>query len=185
MIHLPAFEMSVGIDRRRGQTKKKAMNFLYQGFQRGLKADINAEKRLRGPWKGALDLVKTGEDPSIADWSAEKKKSFEENASMIIKMSMRKEKFLRYCYNLDLPKAEEYRLKVRETMLEQMDDAMESSKEGVEILFGNPGTDGFVNEKSGHRGEGAVIAMGKDMMEGDKQRQKVVEQVKCLIENGC
>ena len=87
------------------------------------------------------------------------------------KLSARNEKFLRYCYNLDLENAKRYNEKVKETEMEILDFFMEEG-ESDKMLFGI-----FEQGKRycPDKNEGALISFADDCKDKNESRQRWID----------
>lgn len=99
---------------------------------------------------------------------------------VIRKLSLREEKFYRYCFNLDIENVKKYRQKCQETYLEVLEDMMESPQSYLLMseTYGEP-ENTIVSRK-----EGAVIKMGQIAKEWTLWSEKMVhnvEQFACVI----
>ena len=83
---------------------------------------------------------------------------------MSLKLSTRKEKWLRYAFNLDLPRAEEYFKKTQETYLECLDLIMDPDASCLISVDANAQDEFDVDALHNHRNEGAVVEFGEQMM---------------------
>lgn len=92
------------------------------------------------------------------DGESRHRASFEDDVPAVsYKLSLRTEKFWRYAYNRNIPKAEEYFVKVQETMLEILDEMMNADKPF------RCTHDHIINGQTVSNNEGAVIEFGKGM----------------------
>ena len=187
-LNLPAFEISCFGDRKNGQSPEKIKQYILEGFRKGLKEDIAVCKKTREPQESVLVMLEKLDAYSHDEewmrhakvlgwdkrWSDDEKAEMKSQAELTTIPSVAHEKFLRFCYNLNLPKAIKWKKKFDAIRVEQLDDMMESCREGKRVVLGKKGNKDM-------EGEHAVVEMGKDLVETNKDMKKVLDQVAEII----
>lgn len=93
------------------------------------------------------------------------------------KLGVRKEKFYRYVYNMDLENAKKYHLKIKETMLELLDSAMES--EGCRTFMDSDATNEYdMDTIQMSKNEGGALTLANHMKEFDSIASGLLTDIK-------